>query len=62
MDNYCNFCIGRPFLDIRHIRSHQHMNNIRKLPMTPGKEWWTMKTEDLFNYLNKNSRNKRLPS
>ena len=38
-----------------HVRSHQHMNNIRKLPMKIGEEWWTMKTEDLFNYLNKNA-------
>lgn len=53
--DYCNFCIGHPILDAKHIRSRQHTHNIRKLPMEPGQEWWTMKKEDLFNYLNKNS-------
>ena len=52
---YCSMCLGHPKLDYIHVRSHQHMNNIRKLPMKIGEEWWTMKTEDLFNYLNKNA-------
>jgi len=52
---YCSFCIGHPILEPKHIRSHQHMNNIRKLPMEYGKEWWTMSKEELFNYLNKKS-------
>jgi len=52
--NYCSLCIGKPILNYSHVRSHQHMNNIRKLPMTSGQEWWTMDTKDLYNYLNKN--------
>lgn len=31
------------------------MNNIRKLPMEEGNEWWKIPPEELFIYLNKNS-------
>ena len=54
----CHLCIGHHVLNTQHIRSHQHMNNIKKLPMEYGKEWWTMSTEELYDYLNKNSIDK----
>ena len=56
--SYCSFCIGHPILDYKHVRSHQHMNNIRKLPMEEGNEWWKIPPEELFIYLNKNSIDK----
>lgn len=56
--SYCSFCVGHPILDYKHIRSNQHMNNIRKLPMEYGKEWWTISKDELFDYLNKRSIDK----
>ena len=50
----CSLCIGNHILCVQHIMSHQHMNNIRKLPMTPNHEWWTFSKDELFNFLNKN--------
>lgn len=54
ISNICSLCLGKHILTYQHVRSRQHLNNIRKLPMEVENEWWKWKYEDLFQYLNRN--------
>ena len=45
--NFCTLCLGNSKMDYFHVRSHRHLNNIKKLPLN----YHLMTTDEVFKYL-----------